>query len=478
MADSDADPTTVGQTPAPFSASARTEGGWTVRATLRAAEDPPLSHRLGGPLTAALLVSLLAAFLVAAAVGRLVASPLEGLLARVMAVARGERPRRLVRSRIQEILELTRAVDAVAEEVRRGVTHAEEVRERIDAVLRSMTEGVVVVDTEARVRLVNEALRRLAGVAGEVEGRPLIEVVRSAALDQATRETLEGKEPTVSEITLPRRPPRTVVATTAPLLDAEGGVHGAVLVLRDVTERRRVQAMREDFVANVSHELKTPIAAIRGFAETLLDGALSDPEAALDFVRTICDHAQRMQALVDDLLDLAALDAGANEPEPERLSVREAVDMALEQVRAAAERRDIHLVRHLPEGVPDLFADPAWVLQILTNLLDNAIKYSPSGETVRVEAKGVPEGVELRVVDHGPGIPEEARERIFERFYRVDPGRSREMGGTGLGLSIVRHLVERSGGSIQVHCPPEGGSVFAVTLPAAEVPIAEATPGG
>ncbi|RMG17498.1 MAG: sensor histidine kinase [Deltaproteobacteria bacterium] len=472
VVDSDADPATVGPRPAPVSASARTPSGWTLRVTLRTDEEEPISGRLDGPLTLGLLFAALTALGMALLSRRVLGRPLTQLVTRIEALAQRQRPRHRVHSAVAELRALSDAVDTLAEEVRRGVTRAREERDRIDAVLASMTEGVVVVDTDARVRLVNQAFRRITGAPAEVEGRPLLEVVRSERLDRAARETLEGATGTVTELTLQKRPPRTVVATVAPLVGAEGEMHGAVLVLRDVTERRRVLAMREDFVANVSHELKTPIAAVRGYAETLLDGALDDEETAREFVQTICDHAQRMQALVEDLLDLAALDAGAVEPKPSEVSVQEAVQMAFDQVQAAAKRRGVPLLRTLPRDLPPLYVDPAWIVQVLSNLLDNAIKYSEPGAPVRVEAEADHETVELRVVDQGPGVPEAARERIFERFYRVDPGRSRAMGGTGLGLSIVRHLVEQSGGSVHLVCPPEGGSIFSVRLPRAKPPIA------
>ena len=367
-----------------------------------------------------------------------------------------------------EIGEMSLAVDDLAARLERRIHRVQAERDRLDAVLESMTEGVAAVDPEGRVARVNAAFLGIVGFAGDPPpvGRTLLSVVRSDALDLAARRALAGEPVLFSESTLTTRPPRTVVITAAPVRAPGGAVTSAVVVLRDVTERRRLQAVRRDFVANVSHELKTPIAAIRGYAETLLDGALTeDPEAAADFVRTILEHAHRMTELVTDLLDLAALDAGAYQLQAAEISVEEVLDRARGGVAEKARRRRVQVEVSSPADVPPVRCDARALGQVLVNLLDNAVKYGPEGGTVRLTADPRPGSLVFTIADQGPGIPVNLRDRVFERFYRVDPGRARAMGGTGLGLSIVRNLVRLMNGRVELTCPAEGGSVFSVSLP-------------
>ncbi len=428
----------------------------------------PLEPPAARGLLVGLGIGLAVAGLAAAVTGAVVARRLRRMTAAIEGL-RDEAPRSPTRDlHPDEIGEMSLAVDDLAGRLERRIHRVQAERDRLDAVLESMTEGVAAVDPEGRVALVNAAFLGIVGFAGDPSpvGRTLLSVVRSDALDLAARRALAGEPVLFSESTLTTRPPRTVVITAAPVRAANRAVTSAVVVLRDVTERRRLQAVRQDFVANVSHELKTPIAAIRGYAETLLDGALADdPEAATDFVRTILEHAHRMTDLVADLLDLAALDAGAYQLQAAEIRVDEILDRARAGVAEKARRRGVRVEVSAAEDLPPVRCDARALGQVLVNLLDNAVKYGPAGGTVRVRAGTEPGRLVITVADAGPGIPVNLRDRIFERFYRVDPGRARAMGGTGLGLSIVRNLVRLMNGRVELTCPAEGGSVFTVSLP-------------
>jgi two-component system phosphate regulon sensor histidine kinase PhoR len=239
---------------------------------------------------------------------------------------------------------------------------------------------------------------------------------------------------------------------------------GRVVVLQDVTELRRLETVRQDFVANVSHELRTPVSVIRANAETLLAGALSDPERARQFVEALHRSSERLSALIADLLDISRIDSGEMHIDLQPLAVAPLVRAAIENLGAAAGQKGLDLTADLPDELAARVDERA-LTQVLVNLLDNALKYTPAGGYIEIRGTSTADGVRIEVRDDGPGIEARLRERIFERFYRVDRGRSREMGGTGLGLSIVKNLVEAMGGRVGVEPNRPRGSVFWILLP-------------
>ena len=250
-----------------------------------------------------------------------------------------------------------------------------------------------------------------------------------------------------------------------PFPGEEGTPHGVVLTFNDATERHRLEAIRRDFVANASHELRTPLTSIRGFVEALEDGAVDEPQTAQRFLGKIRTHADRMAALVEDLLELGRLESGARAPEPEETLLSEVAEDVVASFAGAATRKDVSL-RRTDRGAPPVVTDPERLRRILENLVDNAVKYTPAGGRVEVTTSAGPDGsARIEVADNGPGIAGEHVARIFERFYRVDKARSRELGGTGLGLSIVRHLAESVGATVSVESEPGRGSRFRVLLP-------------
>jgi two-component system phosphate regulon sensor histidine kinase PhoR len=250
-----------------------------------------------------------------------------------------------------------------------------------------------------------------------------------------------------------------------PFPGEEGTPPGAVLTFNDATERQRLERIRRDFVANASHELRTPLTSVRGFVEALEDGAIEDPPTAQRFLGKIRNHADRMAALIEDLLDLSRLEAGERAPELEETVPAEVAESVVASFAGAATRKDVRLRRE-DRGAPAVRTDPERLRRILENLVDNAVKYTPPGGQVEILTSPGPDGsARVEVADDGPGIAPEHLPRLFERFYRVDKARSRELGGTGLGLSIVRHLAESMGASVSVESEPGRGSRFIVTLP-------------
>lgn len=318
--------------------------------------------------------------------------------------------------------------------------------------LAAVPDAAAVVGMDGRVRVSNTAFDGLAP-GGRAAGLTILEATRAAELSEATRRALEGTARRL-EVALRRQ---VFLGVATPLLRGE-----VLLVLRDVTDAKRIETSRKTFVANASHELRTPVSTIAGAAETLLGGALSSPERSREFVEIIHRQAERLTNLVRDLLDLSRIESGQWSVEVGRVELEPLCRRALEPVTAAAGRKRIELRFEVPPGLAAR-ADPRALEQVLVNLLDNAVKYTPEGGTVGVAAAVESDRVVVSVSDTGPGIAPHHLPRLFERFYRVDPGRSRESGGTGLGLAIAKHLVQAQGGEIGVESGP-GGARFWVRL--------------
>ncbi|HEY1908091.1 MAG TPA: ATP-binding protein [Myxococcaceae bacterium] len=331
------------------------------------------------------------------------------------------------------------------------------------AAIEGMDEGMWITDANGVVLRHNEALRTILGTDQELVGqRPLFLVRRTELHDAVLRACREGVPSTV-EVSMDAPRSKTLEVHIVPL---GASLPGSAAVFRDVTERKRLERVRQDFVANVSHELRTPIAAILGYAETLRSGALSDAKHAPQMVEIIHRQSERLGELVSDLLELSRLDAGERPLSSTRVSLGEVARQASEAMEPSAAGKRLSLQLRIP---PDLSAraDPKALEQVLLNLLDNAIKYTPEGGTVELFGERVGDRAQLSVKDTGLGIEARHLPRLFERFYRVDRGRSREMGGTGLGLSIVRHLVHGMEGEVRVASQLGVGSTFTVVLPAA-----------
>lgn len=403
-------------------------------------------------------------------VTRRVTRPLEELELLAGDYARGDiASRRAVGGSVVEVQRVADAMRRMAVELDRRISALVAERNEQEAVLSSMVEGVLAFDASERVMTINAAAARLLGVqADQATGRTIHEVARNADLQRFVGETLAARGALERDISLYGDDSRYLQAHGAPVRDASGERIGAVVVLNDVTRLRRLETVRRDFVANVSHELKTPVTSIKGFLETLLAGAIDDQANARRFLEIIARQADRLGAIIEDLLLLSRIDEESEHPTIEKIPtpVAPVVRGAIDVCRLKAEQKDVSLIVRCE---PDLKArlNGAMVEQALVNLVDNAVKYSAPGAEVEVHAARDGEQLAIRVVDHGAGIEAEHLPRLFERFYRVDKARSRAVGGTGLGLAIVKHIAQSQGGTVEVESRPGSGSTFTLRFPLA-----------
>jgi two-component system, OmpR family, phosphate regulon sensor histidine kinase PhoR len=387
--------------------------------------------------------------------------PLARLTAGAGELASGQ-ARRVEEAAGEELALLSRSLNRLAETAEAQFAAVRSERDHLQSILASMSEGVLVVGPDGRVSSANPAFRRLFDLAGEVAGKPLLELSRQPELGRVVADTLRQGGPQSGQIELSVPERRTLLLASAAL---SGGERGAVVVARDTTELTRVADMRRDFVANVSHELKTPLAAIRGYAETLRDGALQEEETARRFTERLLWQCRRLQALLDDLLTLSRLEgAGQAVAEREPVDLSALAQRAVETLAAAAREKRVRLAID-EQPLPRIPGDADGLERLLVNLLDNAIKYNRPGGEVLLRLAPAGGEVVIAVSDTGIGIPPEALGRIFERFYRVDKGRAREEGGTGLGLAIVKHLAQSHGGHVEVESRMGRGTTFRVFLP-------------
>jgi two-component system phosphate regulon sensor histidine kinase PhoR len=372
-----------------------------------------------------------------------------------------------VRTRVHtsdEVGALAAALDRLADSLHRTVQNLGSERDRLAGILETMAEGVLLTDPNGRIVLANSSLRSMVGASGQLIGKEPIEAIRNDELAEMIGSVAKKQRPSTGEVDLIGIVPRRVLVRAAPLTGR--GNLGVVAVLSDVTELRRLETLRRDFVANVSHELRTPIAAIRAAAETLESGAVDDATAARDFVGMISRHAERLHHLVEDLLELSRIEAQKLDLKFTTIELVELLDHMIGLYALSASRHGVDLVAgSCPRGMT-VKADRRALEQILSNLVDNAIKYASAGATVTLAAGPREDEIVISVADTGPGIAAKHLPRLFERFYRVDRGRGRDVGGTGLGLSIVKHLTEALGGHVMVESLPGVGSTFSVHLPA------------
>jgi two-component system, OmpR family, phosphate regulon sensor histidine kinase PhoR len=377
-----------------------------------------------------------------------------------------------------ELGELAAALNDTSAQLRATIKSLTEERNRSAAILRSMAEGVAVVDAQSRFAFCNEAFARIWNVdVGDVQGRSAVEIIRQPDILELISQALATAKTSVGEVSFGGARPRNFSATVAPIAPFEtSNTHSSnsrqavVIVLHEITELRCLEQIRKDFVANVSHELRTPLTAIQGFAETLLTGALEDKDNNRRFVEIISSHAARLARLSNDLLRLSQIEAGKMNADFQAVDVKGLLEGGVEAAQTTAASKGLTVVLlNAASPVPSVRGDANLLRDVLRNLLDNAIQYTPAGGRVEVTANAESAFVIVTVSDTGIGIPRSDQPRIFERFYRVDVARSREVGGTGLGLSIAKHIVEAHGGKIWVESDIGEGSRFHFSVPVASV---------
>lgn len=433
-----------------------------------------LSAQLGGmraAMTLATLTALLLGGLLSFLLARRLTAPIASLRYVASELAAGNYDVDVPEVPTGELGVLARSFGELKVQFRDKLQQLEDDKMLLITILGAMTEGVIVVDAASRVLLVNPRALSLLGVGTVwtpegVEGRLLIEVTRNPGLNELLEQTIRSGAQGQTEVTVSRGGVRYLAASCAPLLE-QGAVRGAVLALYDLTQIRQLERVRQDFVANVSHELRTPIAAISGWSETLCGEDIEAPPFVRRNLERIQSHAQRLGSLVEDLLALARVEAIGVEESGQRVNLVTLVEDVLSGLGEAIEEKGHEVRVDLAADARVLRADQRAMEYVVRNLLENAVKYTPGGGRVLVRTSRAEDGpFQLRVEDNGVGIEARHLPRIFERFYRVDKGRSRDVGGTGLGLSIVKHFATALGGTVEVSSEVGVGSVFVLTLPA------------
>ena len=397
---------------------------------------------------------------------RRISRPLEEMKEGAERFAQGELGSPLTPPDSLELAGLAQALNKMALQLDDRIGTVVRQRQELEALLSSMAEAVVVVDKDLRILSINQSGLDLFPTdnTDAVVGKPLGEVIQSSALEQLVAETLQTKKNREINLTTPSLPPLFINAKSSAWLNLQGETIGAVVILSDITDLRKLENIRKEFVANVSHELKTPITSIKGYVETLIDGAIKNSSDAVRFLKVIRKQSNRLNSIIDDLLTLSRLEQSEVEfplsPNPLRTVLTDAIEVCHHQ--AAKKRIELRLDCDADFHLP---LNPRLIEHAIVNLLDNAIKFSSKGSRVDI-CVAIRDGqVEIRVEDHGIGIEREHLGRLFERFYRVDKARSRKLGGTGLGLAIVKHVAVLHGGAVSVTSNPGEGSVFSVSLP-------------
>jgi two-component system phosphate regulon sensor histidine kinase PhoR len=433
---------------------------YTLRLAMPLSAVDALSQDLRTQLALAMLIALSLTLVFGYVVFGLISRPLRNIASASKKLAAGDLDQRLPITGDEEIAALGTSLNSMAQTLSARMVELSEGKQQLESILQAMHDGVMVLDQDARVLLTNNSIAEIVGTGRDFIGKTALEVFRRPELEVAVRSVLNGSSAQHVEVTTNNG--RILQANVAPVPNSVGKIDSVVAVFHDVTDIRRTERMRRDFVANVSHEFKTPLTSIRGYAETLISGAKDDPSIAPDFLKTIERNAKYLEALVSDLLTLARLEAEL----PATLEQFQLRPMIDEQISA---RRDVIRSRDLKVAVEcpaiELRADRARLSTALSNLIDNAIHYNKAGGEIRVSAEVESDALYLAVIDSGYGIPSEELPRIFERFYRVDKARARESGGTGLGLSIVKHAIESQGGTISVTSRLGTGSTFTIRLP-------------
>jgi two-component system phosphate regulon sensor histidine kinase PhoR len=413
-----------------------------------------------------LLIALMAAA-ISLIISRQYSRPLEKLKQGADRFARGELDHRLMPPDSEELAALADAMNQMARQLDNRIKTIENQRHELETVLSSMVESLLAVDGRERIISLNLAAARWFGIdIRNVQGRSVLEVIRDLALQKFVADALKNRERMQSDITVFHNGERVLNVQSSPLLDTNRERKGTLIIFSDVTQLRRLENLRRDFVANVSHEIKTPLTAIKGFVETLQQGGVDNPQEAARFLGIVRKHVDRLNSIIEDLLSLSRIEQenDARAITFETRHIREVFTTALQICRSKAEDKQIEIKPTCPDKLKAKF-DPSLLEQAVVNLLDNAIKYSDSGSKIFLEAVQHNGKIRIRVSDQGIGIAKKHLPRLFERFYRVDKARSRKLGGTGLGLAIVKHIAQAHGGRITVESKLGEGSKFTLELP-------------
>jgi len=400
-----------------------------------------------------------------------IAAPIEAITRSTRKIAEGAFEERIHQRGHDELQVMADSINAMAARISEQIEDVTQEKGKLEGILTHLVSGVLVVDRSGRITLVNPAVEKLIGITpNQLLQKWHWEAGHHFGLSSLIDEAILVGTAQKKEITLHQPMGRTVEVNITPIYSNSGSIAGAVVLLHDVSEWRRLERMRSEFVANVSHELRTPITAVKGFSETLLDGALNDPGITRQFLQIINDESERLTRLVSDLLELSKIESGHTVFRYAQTDLVKLIERTVSRYTHQADKAGLTLHTDLPQQPVNAYVDSDRVAQVLINLLGNAIAYTPAGGTVCVSVQEQAEQVVLEVRDTGIGIPAEDLPRLFERFYRVDKARARRSGGTGLGLAIVKHIVEGHGGHVDVQSVVGQGSTFRITF-AKQMPL-------
>ncbi len=450
----------------PLSVNGRSAGKVVLQAPLYEA------RRAAGRIHRIILVTLAVTSIIAIGISMRLASSIADPISKMNEMARtmaaGDLSQRVPVMSRDEIGELAASLNLMADRLCENIEQVAEQKKRMETILRTMADGIVVTDRHGRIILFNPASERILGVKAEkVIGEQIEALSMVPGAVEMVRGTVKSRRTVRKELSIAAPVVRVVNAYSSPVSDENSQIIGVVLGLHDVTEIRRLAEVRKDFVANVSHELRTPVAAIRAIVGALQSGAKEDPEVLERFINSLDSETERLSLLLTDLLNISELESGKRRPQRSNVLVRELVEQAVLNLSEKAQQCEVTVSIKVPENMR-MYVDKRQMHQVLINLVDNAIKYTPEKGSVEISASETPEDWILSVSDTGVGIPPAHIDRIFERFYRVDKARSRQLGGTGLGLSIVQDIVQAHGGRITVESTVGVGSTFTISLPKIE----------
>ena len=418
---------------------------------------------IGMSIVFAIIATLIASFFVSI----LISKPLHEMSAIAKRLAAGDFSRKAVVRSNDEAGDLAKAINDMASEIDSKIRSVSSEKAKLEAILSSMFEGIMLTDKKGEILMLNPSIRKSFLIDSAFEGKRPLEVIRNNSVQEMVNKVLDEKSGIITQeikVTMPEQ--KTMMVSGVPIV-RDDIVEGAVFVFHDITELKRLEEIRKDFVANVSHELRTPISSIKGYAETLLDGKVDNAEHLKEFLNIIYQDSNRLASLIDDILDLSRIESGKMSMEFGPVDISPIVNRCINILDKAAKDKSISVILNIPGKLSKVTGDNNRLSQVILNLLDNAIKYTPEGRSITISAACKEGAVQVDVSDTGIGISEKDLPRIFERFYRVDKARSRELGGTGLGLSIVKHIVQAHNGQVWVRSTLGQGSTFSFTIPTA-----------
>jgi two-component system phosphate regulon sensor histidine kinase PhoR len=415
--------------------------------------------------------ALLTSFIFALGLGwiffKQVISPLKKINTVTKAISQGNLNQELPLYEQKEVSQLAQNINDLVRQQKKILAQITAEKNRMQTILNSMTEGVVALDNQGNVLLLNSAVENFLGVTREAYlGKNILNLIRNYDLERAVKQALKSERPITQEFQLIYPEPNFYYLKATPLKNQEQEKEGIVLLLRNITKEKKLDQMRTEFVANVSHELRTPLTSISGFLETLREGAIDDPAAAHRSLEIMSQETNRLAKLIDELLHLSKIEERRVVHRWQLVQLKEIINQVAVTFQPQAQQKSLTLTVEIPVELPSISGDPDLLAQVLTNLVDNSIKYTLPGGQVLIRATTYRDNVQVEVKDTGIGIPPEDLPRVFERFYRVEKARARELGGIGVGLAIVKHIIKAHGGSIKAESIPNQGSSFKVTLPA------------